>query len=1069
MKRITFLGILLLFPFYSQLLRAEDMAEELLAKMDTIFEHIDRSRIETGLLSDYGCFFSDPSLYDGVTDNDNYVTLHDWQMLYASMYASQVNDKVSLEEPSFVFERSAVAPSLLYLQYNEIDTTAFDRGLLSIVNDQLYESGSESPYLKKELFAVALPEKEYDNFVMFTFLPDHFISNVDELPALSVCFQGESSFHTVSWGAPFALNYPSGGEKEVAFRLTFKDGKTMESHTKIRIEGESSRQETPENTVADTIIPINSTAKHSGGEVQIKYANFNTTGKLVRPLIVADEMDLSAYNLGPDVNLDYVVDKLADLSEGSSEKFEISDLFDLVYVNDSNGLDDINRNAILFQEALMKINNLRHTFHDQSYVIGLGMGGLVANCALIELERLTSYSHDVQKLITINSPHKGMNFPLGVQAMLKHLRPLRYNGAPVAPQEALHFAELFDQPAIRQMLTYNIGNDLEYENDNFMFLYRMKGLPIRCESVAISTGSQSGYPLFGNMPLESDLLFELEYKAEKRAKYIATGRLLQQKTETQLYTGRVRILRHDEKTRSLYSTESMLGLDIAPGSYFPVSDLPLKMGEIDLTGAFKVDKFCLIPTVSALGIGNWDDRLFSRLDLETENTMFDRIYASQNNSSYMNWIGCKDALLYELVPRIEVEGDGRQLLDETTFSLVNVPSMLPFTWSSTNGHFKAVSQPGTQAVIVPLHFNVSDQLNASISLPGVLSFSFSTEVGNSVRVRGANKVLKGVEERYELEPVLEDVTVDWRASSGVVIDEKHGCYAIAHSDTLGTGLWIEAVITTQYGTTTVVRKDLSCLNITSVTMVQYMEPWYVDGQKHYAFRVDYEPKELPFDQLTFCWDNTVRIENSSGDDGTIISRPFLGRGAAMLNTKGDIGECAKVSIGNIPDSFRIVHPPIISPFFERPDPIEPIDPIPVPLTGVNYCEAIMPLVDSDEEARGLVRCWVSDNNGRMLTASYEVWVGHSIVYHTAPNPADTELIVTKGMADGSAMMSTFSMEPEEVTLQLYNDFGMVRRKTVDISSGEARMNTADLPEGTYYLHILKGNVVLDRKIVFIEH
>ena len=160
MKKFILLGILLLFPFYSQLLHAEDVAEELLAQMDTIFEHIDRSRIETGLLSDYGCFFSDPSLYDGTLDEENWVTLHDWQMLYASMYASQVNDRVSLEEPFSVFEEMVYTPSFLYLQYNEIDTTAFDRGLLSVVNDQLYESGSESPYLTKELFAATFPDAD---------------------------------------------------------------------------------------------------------------------------------------------------------------------------------------------------------------------------------------------------------------------------------------------------------------------------------------------------------------------------------------------------------------------------------------------------------------------------------------------------------------------------------------------------------------------------------------------------------------------------------------------------------------------------------------------------------------------------------------------------------------------------------------------------------------------------------------------------------------------------------------------------------------------------------------------
>ena len=129
----------------------------------------------------------------------------------------------------------------------------------------------------------------------------------------------------------------------------------------------------------------------------------------------------------------------------------------------------------------------------------------------------------------------------------------------------------------------------------------------------------------------------------------------------------------------------------------------------------------------------------------------------------------------------------------------------------------------------------------------------------------------------------------------------------------------------------------------------------------------------------------------------------------------------------------------------------------------------MPAIDTDESASGQVRCMVSDNNGKILSVSYNVSVEYYPVYHTAPNPADTELIVTKEATNGSAVVSTFSMEPEEVTLQLYNDFGMVWRKTVDISSGEARMNTAALPEGTYYLHILKGDKVIGRKIVFIEH
>ena len=1055
----------MLFPFYSQILRAEDVAEELLAQMDTIFEHIDRSRIETGLLSDYGCFFSDPSLYDGVTDNDNYVTLHDWQMLYASMYASQVNDKVSLEEPSSVFERSAVAPSLLYLQYNEIDTTAFDRGLLSIVDDQLHESGSESPYLTKELFAAAFPDAEYDNLISLVFSSGNYITNVDELPALSIWYSGSLAYRTVQWDEPVLIYLnPNivGKERTIRVRLTFKDGKTMESHAKIRVKhGGGLSGDIGDAINIDDSIEIEPTSSHDGGWVYIKYANFNTTRKLIRPLIIADEMDFSPYGFGSDLNLKSLLGQLPS---------EIFSLFDLVYVNNNNGLDDIFRNANLFQEALQEINSRRYTLHDQSYVVGLGMGGLVASYALSDMEQ-QGKAHDVQKLLTVNSPHRGLNLPLGLQALLQHLRNLKFMGKQMSA-EVKNLAKILDQKAMQQLLVYSIDEDFKFQNSytGFMRRYIIKGIPTQCETVAISNGSAYGRLL---LPYSQELLFKATRSRPIRVNLIA--RLLLQKEREEVYCGNIRFwgIRMGRKSKSFYSTDDMQAIDRAYGSYFPTDIIPLpdKAGGIDLKDAFRADKFCFVPTASALAIDNWEDCLFTELDLETVDSDFDRLYAasSYSNFSYLDLVSCKDALLHELVPRIE--GDGWQVLGEREFSLVNVPSMLPCVWSFSNADFKVVSQSGTHAVVAPLHFNASANLNVSASLPGITSFSYSTEVRNSVSIEG-EPYITSVESRYGLSPMPEDVTVDWRVSENVVIDEEHNDYAIAHLKNVQDGTWIEAVVTTPYGTESVVRLDLFSNNITSITMTEYKEPWWEDNRKHYYFHVDYEPKDIPVEQLSFCWNNTVQI------DGSWMIQLM---GKADMETEGDVGLCHLPFDGMrddlVGDSLR--RPPIViggggSPIIsptsnDKPDPIDPNDPIEILPTGANYCEVIMPAIDTDESAIGQVTCTVSDNNRKILSVSYDVSVEYYNVPHVSPNPADTELIVTQEAPNGSAVVSAFSMELEEVTLQLYNDFGMVRRKTVDISSGEARMSTADLPEGTYYLHILKGDKVIGRNIVFIEH
>lgn len=1072
MKKVYLLGIILLFPFCMQTIQSDELEDALLAKMDTIFEHIDRNRIETGLLSDYGCFFIDPSLYDGVLDDDNWVTLDDWQMLYSSMYASQVNDKVSLEEPSSVFDRSAIAFSLLYLQYNEIDTTAFDRGLLSVVNDQLYESGNESPYLTKELFAMSLSECVRDGDFRFWFPAENYFSNVDEMPMLSVRFDDEN-YRNVRWGMRFR-NSLSEGEHKIFVRITFDDGRKLESHAKIFVKSSSSRIDSREQI--DDSIKIASNANHDGGMVQIKYAKFNTTGKLIRPLIVADEMDLSPYGLGSDVDLLSLLESLPD---------EIRNLFDLVYVNNNSGLDDIFRNASLFQEALQEINNRRYMLHDQSYVVGLGMGGLVASYALSNMEQ-QGKAHDVQKFITINSPHKGLNLPLGLQAILQHLRGLRFFFKSVCPESIKRVAEVLDQKAMQQMLVYSIDRSLGYRDEHarFMQQYEGMGLPVQCETVAMSNGSLQGDLLY---PDSQEMFFELIQDIKDCIDLRITSKLLKHKSKVHLYNGYLRFhfkvwfisVSIHLKEKNLHSTDAMLGLDTAPGSCFPIDDLSLdEMDGFDLGTAFKVGKFCFIPTVSALGINNWEERLRAGLNLGNENSDFDRLYGDTGNGEYANFMDCKDALLYELSPRLV--GDTSSLLNQRGFSLENVPSILPLSWTFANNHFKVASQSGTNAVITPLHFNASDEMNVSVSIPSLgveLPLLASSITSQALYVQG-DGYISSLENRYELVPMPENVTVDWRVSEGLVIDEEGNDYAIAHSEGARDSLWIEATVTTQYGTETVIRKELSSKNITSITMVQYEEPWYEDYRKHYAFRVDYEPKDIPIDQLTFCWENDVQIEVPQDDDPWHISVPSAIVGLAELETEGDVGMCflkfyKRVDLVN--DSLR--RPPVVigggSPGIslasnDDPVPIDPTYPKILP-TGVNYCEVIMPAIDSDERASGKIRCMVSDHNGVVLSAACDTWVEWSVVYHTSPNPADTELVVTQEATNGSTVVSASSMEPDEVTLQLYNDFGMVRREMVDWSSGEARMSTADLPEGTYYLHILKGDKVIGRKIVFIEH
>ena len=85
MKHLTrLLGIILLISLHLDVLYAQemDLDVEVKQKMDQVFEHIDKSVIESGLLSDYGCWLINPYVYNGVLSNDNYVSMESWKLAY---------------------------------------------------------------------------------------------------------------------------------------------------------------------------------------------------------------------------------------------------------------------------------------------------------------------------------------------------------------------------------------------------------------------------------------------------------------------------------------------------------------------------------------------------------------------------------------------------------------------------------------------------------------------------------------------------------------------------------------------------------------------------------------------------------------------------------------------------------------------------------------------------------------------------------------------------------------------------------------------------------------------------
>jgi hypothetical protein len=60
------------------------------AKLDSIFEYVDKDAVPTGLLAEYGFHLAQLDSYNGIPTDSNYVSRMKWEMLYAGLYDSPI-------------------------------------------------------------------------------------------------------------------------------------------------------------------------------------------------------------------------------------------------------------------------------------------------------------------------------------------------------------------------------------------------------------------------------------------------------------------------------------------------------------------------------------------------------------------------------------------------------------------------------------------------------------------------------------------------------------------------------------------------------------------------------------------------------------------------------------------------------------------------------------------------------------------------------------------------------------------------------------------------------------------
>ena len=375
-------------------------------EIENIFEEVNKEQVPTGLLAEYGFHLVPLTSFNGVPNDSNYVTPIIWKMLYSDLYDSRINSKAQMQLPKDICKDLNGEIAIMYYKYNTFAEDAVKQGLAEWVDNKLkVENNNPALYVEKECFAV-MP---IEGSLPYVFDKNNFLTNTG-LDVTKIEYKiGDGNYGIIPISSGMAHRVPvnTPGVYDITFRVTFSNGKTMESHSIITVPQEKADPEkAKDNYGIATLGIINADYSQYGGAIQVKYMkNSPVKGKLVRPLIIVEDMDLSALSSSLKMNLDSLISQGGGVGDAIDQ---LSQLYDIIYIDFNDGLDDLLRNAEMLHKALVMINQNRYDkFSDESYIVGLGTGGVIARMAVNMMENANE-THQVQKIISINSPFKGI-------------------------------------------------------------------------------------------------------------------------------------------------------------------------------------------------------------------------------------------------------------------------------------------------------------------------------------------------------------------------------------------------------------------------------------------------------------------------------------------------------------------------------------------------------------------------------------------------------------------------------------------------------------------------------------
>ena len=517
-------------------------------QMNNMFSPLDKNRVPHGILLDFALEFTNVPAFNGTLSDSTYVNPKVLKEIYHTLLMGRIrNVTTGLVSPqdfenNWLNQRSEdhIALSGIYFKYARFVNNATTTGKLTYSGGKFYDrfisNVWQNPYQEMRTFAMTTPVEVYSGLQLNVKLPQNiFYSNfANEVQKIEVDFTDGLGYRQVAYNQLVNVNYTQEGNKIWKYKLTLTNGQTLLTHSKIKIlKGLRVTNANSSNLVLKngTSVPwnncnpantdvyrldIETTGTFNGqkGKARIFIDDAGNDCKITKPLIVVEGFDFTTL-IAPESKFsaeDFIGFKN---SINNSQSPNLSNLligdvsisgdqqYDIIYVNWDNGLDFIERNALVVEEVIKWVNLIKEG-NEKLVVMGQSMGGVVCRYAIRDMEQ-RGLTHNVRLFISQDSPQAGANVPLSIQYLFRNVRnqvvqaPLYNFVIPIfaSTQPIDNLFSLLDQPATRQMLKNRITNGYGLENslhNSFYATLRAKGFPQQAgiRNVAISNGSECG-------------------------------------------------------------------------------------------------------------------------------------------------------------------------------------------------------------------------------------------------------------------------------------------------------------------------------------------------------------------------------------------------------------------------------------------------------------------------------------------------------------------------------------------------------------------------------------------------